>query len=144
MVGTLQGKPLLSSLVRRCPLAFLSLFLYLSFSLSLSLSLPCRILTRGLLFSKTLKQGSSAEFSCFTPRDCTRRQWNKPFLNTSIFCRCIESRCTEKNQARSMMTSTHASVRCSILVPGPLSRRGLEKSFAPLSRQHLFFFSLKR
>ena len=30
--------------------------------------------------------------------------------------RCIESRCTEKNQARSLMTSTHASVRCSILV----------------------------
>ena len=65
---------------------------------------------------KTLKQGSSAEFSCFTPRDCKRPQWNKPFLNTSIFPRCIESRCTEKNQARSLMTSTHASVRCSILV----------------------------
>ena len=65
---------------------------------------------------KTLKQGLSAEFSCFTPRDCKRPQWNKPFLNTSIFPRCIESRCTEKNQARSLMTSTHASVRCSILV----------------------------
>ena len=65
---------------------------------------------------KTLKQGSAAEFSCFTPRDCKRPQWNKPFLNTSIFPRCIESRCTEKNQARSLMTSTHASVRCSILV----------------------------
>ena len=38
------------------------------------------------------------------------------FLSTSIFPRCIESRCTEKNQARSLMTSTHASVRCSILV----------------------------
>ena len=38
------------------------------------------------------------------------------FLNTSIFPRCTESRCTEKNQARSLMTSTHASVRCSILV----------------------------
>ena len=36
---------------------------------------------------KTLKQGSSAEFSCFTPRDCKRPQWNKPFLNTSIFPR---------------------------------------------------------
>ena len=30
-----------------------------------------------------------------------------------------------------------------LLVPGPLSRRGLEKSFAPLSQQHLFF-SLKQ
>ena len=29
---------------------------------------------------------------------------------------CLESMCTEKNQARSFMTSTHASVRCSILV----------------------------
>ena len=29
---------------------------------------------------------------------------------------CLESRCTQKNQARSFMTSTHASVRCSILV----------------------------
>ena len=65
---------------------------------------------------KTLKQGSSAEYYCFTPRDCKRPQWNKPFLNTSIFPRCTESRCTEKNQARSLMTSTHASVRCSILV----------------------------
>ena len=65
---------------------------------------------------KTLKQGSSAEFSCFTHRDCKRPQWNKPFLNTSIFPRYIESRCTEKNQAGSLMTSTHASVRCSILV----------------------------
>ena len=65
---------------------------------------------------KTLKQGSSAEFSCFTRRDCKPPQWNKPFLNRSIFPRCIESRCTEKNQARSLMTSTHASVRCSILV----------------------------
>ena len=65
---------------------------------------------------KTSKQGSSAEFSCFTPRDSKRPQWNKPFLNTSIFPCCTESRCTEKNQARSMMTSTHASVRCSILV----------------------------
>ena len=65
---------------------------------------------------KTLKQGSSAEFSGFRPRDRKRSQWNKSFLNTSIFSCCIESRCTEKNQARSMMTSTHASVRCSILV----------------------------
>ena len=65
---------------------------------------------------KTLKQCSSAEISCFTPRDCKRPQWNKHFLNTSIFPRCTESRCTEKNQARSLMTSTHASVRCSILV----------------------------
>ena len=76
---------------------------------------------------KILKQGSSAEFSCFTPRDCKRSQWNKPFLNTSIFPRCIESRCTEKNQARSFMTSTHASVRCSILVftDIPKKRRSL-------------------
>ena len=29
---------------------------------------------------------------------------------------CLESMCTEKDQARSFMTSTHASVRCSILV----------------------------
>ena len=64
---------------------------------------------------KTLNQGSSVEFSCFTPRDCKRPQWNKPFLNMSIFPCCLESRCTEKNQARSFMTSTHASVRCSIL-----------------------------
>ena len=27
------------------------------------------------------------------------------------------------------------------LVPGPLSRRGLEKSFAPLSPQHFVFFA---
>ena len=73
---------------------------------------------------KTLKQGSSAEFSCFTPRDCKRPQWNKPFLNTSIFPRCIESRCTEKNKARSLMTSTHASVRCSILVFTDIPRAG--------------------
>ena len=43
-------------------------------------------------------------------------EMEQTFLNTSIFPRCIESRCTEKNQARSLMTSTHASVRCSILV----------------------------
>ena len=47
---------------------------------------------------------------------CKRPLWSKPFLNTSIFPRCIESRCTEKNQARSLMTSTHPSVRWSILV----------------------------
>ena len=86
---------------------------------------------------KTLKQGSSAEFSCFTPRDCKPPQWNKPFLNRSIFPRCIESRCTEKNQARSLMTSTHASVRCSILVFTDIRRKHL---LAALS--HLDFGSL--
>ena len=34
-----------------------------------------------------------------------------------------------------------ARLRSFEIVPGALSRRGLEKSFAPLSRQHLFFFA---
>ena len=65
------------------------------------------------------------------------------FLNTSIFPCCLESRCTEKNQARSFMTSTHASVRCSILVFTDIRRYAtVPVRFASPSSSHLHFEAL--
>ena len=86
-----------------------------SFSLSLSLSLSQR--HRNMCFKKNdWNYASSSKLSSFTPQDCKRSQWSKSFLVQSIFSCCLESSCTEKNQARSLLTSTPASVRCSILV----------------------------
>ena len=49
----------------------------------------------------------------------------------------------ERRETASFMYNFVQKTNATKLVPGPVSRRAPEKSFAPLSRQHLFF-SLKR